>query len=58
MMLTSWLQWNSFKKLKKMQNSQRRRHLYITCAFGFSFLIRAVFNTFQVARPDDIRALK
>ena len=45
MMLTSWLQWDSFRKLRRTQNSQRHKHLVITCAFGFSFLIRAIYNT-------------
>lgn len=58
MMLTSWLQWDSFRKLRRTQNSQRHKHLVITCAFGFSFLIRAIYNTVQAALPKEIDGLK
>ena len=58
MMLTSWLQWDSFKKTRRTKNSQRHRHLIITGAFGISILIRGIFNTVLAAVPDDINHLK
>jgi hypothetical protein len=58
MMLTSWLQWDSFRKMRRTQTSQRRRHLIITAAFGFSFLLRAIFNTVLVTSKASIEDLR
>ncbi len=45
LMFTSYLQWKSLKKLKKVDEGQRKRHIIVTFVYGMGFLIRAVYNT-------------
>lgn len=47
LMFTSYLQWKSLQKLKKLDEGQRKRHIIVTFVYGMGFLIRAVYNTIQ-----------